>query len=121
MGRRPDDYAGKTGNPYCGCDYLSITKVGDKFKLGTGFVYEGKINWSEGGVVINNTDAIYLRLIGGNLAGRFVSPNFYATHGMDFTYKITCELKNDSELIVSFWCSIRGGETERATYRKVGE
>lgn len=122
MGRRADDLAGRSGNPYCGCDYLRITKAGlGKFKLDIGSEYKGKITWSDEGVVINNADAIYLQPIGGKLTGRFVSPNFYATHGMDFTYKITCELKNDGELVFSVWCSIRGGETERATYRKIDE
>jgi hypothetical protein len=103
MGRRADDYAGKTGNPYCGCDYLRITEAGlGRFKLSMGSEYEGKINWSGGGVVINNADGIYLRLLSARLTARFVSPNFYATHGMDFTYKITCELKNNSELIFLF-------------------
>jgi hypothetical protein len=120
--RRATDQAGKSGNPYCGCDYLRITKAGaGKFKLNIGSEYEGKITWSDEGTVINNADAIYLRLMDGKLTGRFVSPNFYATHGMDFTYKLTCELKNDNELVFSVWCSIRGGETERAIYRKVGE
>ncbi len=123
MGRRSDDYAGKTGNPYCGGDYLRITKVrAGNFKLSIGSECQGKVNWTaDGDKVVNNSDAIYLRPVNGKLLARFISPNFYATHGMDFTYKISAELKNENELVFSVWCSIRGGETERATYMRVGE
>jgi len=57
----------------------------------------------------------------GKLVASFVSPNFYATHGMDFTYRITSELKGGNEMLFSVWCSIRGGETEKATYVKINE
>lgn len=120
MGGRPDDYAGKTGNPYCGCDYLRITKTATgKFKLDIGSEYQGKINWTaDGDKVINNSDAVYLAARNGRLTARFVSPNFYATHGKDFTYVITCEL-NGNQLLFSV--SMIGGQTERATYVKVNE
>lgn len=119
--RGSDDYAGKTGNPYCGCDYLRITKMADrKFKLDIGSEYQGAVTWTaDGDKVVNNADAIYLQPVNGKLVARFVSPNFYATHGMEFTYKLSFELQGDNELVFSVWCSIRRGETEQATFRKL--
>ena len=117
MDRRADDYAGKTGNPYCGCEYVKITKVGgDKFKLVVGFVdLAGKIEWREQQPV-KNADGIYLRMVGGRLIGRFVSGSFYATHGHDFTYRITCELNPDNELLFSV---LANGKAERARYSRI--
>lgn len=113
----------KTGNPFCGCDYLRITKIADgKFKLSIGSEYRGVVSWTEDGdKVVINADAIYLRPLNGKLVARFVSPNFYATHAMNFTYRLTCELDNRNQLLFSVWCSIRGGETEKATYVKVAD
>lgn len=120
MGRRPDDYAGKTGNPYCGCDYLRITKIApDRFKLNIGSEYQGNVNWAEDGdKVIEKADALYLRPTSGRLTARFVSPNFYATHGRSFTYQIACEL-NGEELLFSVL--MIGGQAEKARYVKINE
>lgn len=111
IGRRKAESSDKTGNPYCGCDYLEITKAGvGKFRLRTGAdtYNKGKINWW-------NADGIYLRLIGGKLMGTFISNNFYATQGVDFTFKITCELKDDDGLVFSVSTK---GEIEKANYSK---
>jgi hypothetical protein len=85
-----------------------------KFKLTTGFEYEGKVNWTE--PYIKNAAGIYLRPTSGKLAGTFISPNFYATHGHDFTFRITSELNPDNELLFSVSAN---GETERARYSRI--
>lgn len=100
-------------------DYLKIGQAGaGRFKLTKGFEYpKGKISWADG-IAVRNADGIYLRPKNGNLMGRFVSPNFYATHGAEFTYEITCELKSSGKLVYSVWSSIRG-ETERREAAKI--
>ncbi len=100
--------------------YLKITNAGmGKVKLIEGFESQGKISWHDyfmykgklsgfDGVMIRNADGIYLKPINGRLVGTFVSPNFYATHGAEFTYKITCTLQSNDQLLYSVWSSIRG-------------
>jgi hypothetical protein len=100
--------------------YLRISQAGaGKFKLSEGWEYEGAINWSDDGVMIRNADGIYLKPINGRLVGRFVSGNFRATHGHEFIYKITCELKSNNKLLYSVWSSIRG-ETDKQEATKIG-
>jgi WD40 repeat protein len=82
--------------------YLKISQAGaGKFKLIEGGEYEkgGEIIWFEVG-------DIYLKLINGRLTATFVSINFRPTHGHEFTYKITCELKSNNKLHYSV--SIKG-------------
>ena len=113
--RTPLDAFEKTGIPFCGCKYLKITKVGtSSFKLTTGFDSEGKVNWTD--PQIKSADGIYMKLIGGKLTATFVSPNFYATHGQDFTFTVTNELNHDNELLFSVSAN---GETERARYSRI--
>jgi hypothetical protein len=98
-------------------EYVKITKAGDqKFKLIRGFMYQGTIFWTE--PMIKNADGIYLRPFNGTLVARFASSNFYATHGTEFAYKITCALKPNSRLLYSVWSSIRG-ETDKREATKV--
>lgn len=116
---------GKERIAYCSCDYLKITKAAvGKFKLSTAFEYpEGNIQWTQ--PEIKNADGIYSIPINGKLVGRFISPNFYATHAMYFSFKITCELTRDNELIFSVW-SLNPREGKRwwlnkGTYSKISD
>lgn len=98
--------------------YLKVSQAGaSRFKLIEGFESQGEISWQDyfmykgnlngfNGVMVKNADGIYLRPINGRLVVTFVSPNFRATHGTEFTYKVTCELKSNDELLYSLWDSI---------------
>lgn len=100
--------------------YLRISQAGvGKFILIEGFESQGEIVWHDYfmykgkisgflGVMIRDADGIYLRPVNKRLVGTFVSPNFYATHGNEFTYKITCSLQSNNKLLYSLWSSIRG-------------
>jgi hypothetical protein len=70
--------------------------------------------------MLKNTDGIYLKPSESKLMGKFVSSNFYATHGQDFTYKIVITLKSDYKVLYSVNSSIRG-ETEMHEATKVNE
>lgn len=110
-------------NKFCGIweykeegakQYLKITKVNSgRFKLVTGYLYEGAIIWQESDIDIKNADGIYLTSSNGKLQGQFDSSNFGATHGMEFTYKITLDSKSDNKLLYSVYSSIRGETDER--------
>lgn len=95
--------------------YLKITKVGkDKYKLIEGvkeknspispdIIWNDKKSWAE-------FPDIYLILSNGKLKGQFISGVFRATHGIDFKWKITLEIKSDDKMVYS----VRGekkGET----------
>lgn len=109
---------GRTENPisgeYCGiweCDgdgtkaYLKITKDGpDRYKFSRGYKYQGSIVWQK--LMLTNAKNIYLKPSNGRLVGKFVSANFYATHGEDFTYQITLDLKSDKKMLYSVWSSV---------------
>jgi hypothetical protein len=97
-------------NDYGSKYYFKITDdKNERFKFQTGYLYEGNINWTE--VEIKNADDIYLTYSDGKLNGEFISSNFYATHGEEFTYKVTIVYKSNNKLLYSVWSSIRG-ETE---------
>lgn len=103
------NYPGDSGRK----QYLNITKAGtDKFRLALGFEYEGKINWTTDAIDVKGSDGIYLRPVNGSLIARFVSSNFQATHGMEFTYRVACSLQANNKMLYSVWSSIRG-ETEK--------
>ena len=107
------EYEGK----YEGKAYLKIVKEGqERFRFSRGYKYEGKIVWQE--PMLKNASGIYLKPSNGKLKGQFISGNFYATHGEDFTYKITLDLKSDNKLLYSVWSSIRG-ETDTAEATKI--
>jgi hypothetical protein len=92
-------------------NWLKITTAGaGKFRLIPGYEYpKGKIVWQDE-LIINNADGIYLKSVGGKLAGSFVSLNFRATSGAERTYKITCELKSNGKMAYTV---ISSGFTER--------
>jgi len=97
---------------YGGKCYLQIARHNsNRSKLSTGFESEGKIVWAHS--YIMDTDGIYLILSGEALKGAFVSSNFYATHGDEFTYRVALEMKPTNHLRYSVWSSIRG-ETDEA-------
>lgn len=88
-------------------NYFKVIKVSNgKFRFTPGYEYEGKIVWQS--PMLKKADGIYLQLSNGMLKGKFVSANFYATHGQDFTYKITLDIKSDKKLLYSVHSSIRG-------------
>jgi len=100
-----------------GTGYLKVTREGDKkFIFNDGYESEGNIVWTK--PILEKTKAIYLKPSKGKLTGKFVSANFYATHGMDFTYKITLELKSDNKMIYSVWSDING-DTDKSEAVKV--
>lgn len=116
-------------NKFCGVweynengakNYLKITKVNSgRFKLVKGYPYEGAIHWQGSDIEIKNADGIYLTSSNGKLIGEFNSTNFYATHGMEFTYKITLDSKSDNKLLYSVYSSIRGETDEREAIKSV--
>ena len=80
--------------------YIQITEEQPgRFKFMQGFEYEGNISWAA--TMVNGADAIYLKPLRGKLVGRFVSPNFRATHGYDITYRITLSLQSNGQLLYS--------------------
>jgi len=99
--------------------YLKIIKAkSGKFKLSTGYKYEGQIVFND--PMVLNSDGIYLRPLNGKLVGKFTSSNFYATHGMDFIYRITLEMKSKNKLIYTVWSEIRG-ETDKREATKISD
>ncbi len=101
-------------------NYLKITKEKNgKYKLLVGYKYKGELIWTP--AVIRNADGIYLQFQNGKLQGDFVSPNFYATHGQEFNFRITLDPIADNRMIYNIWCSIRGGETEKREAIKISD
>ena len=92
--------------------YLKITNAGmGKFRLNDSFLdLAGEIDWVD-------AEDIYLKIVNGRLTGRFVSANFRPTHGHDFTYKITCELKSSNRMTYSLWS--QNGITDRRVATKI--
>jgi len=110
------NYPGDTGRK----KYLKIAKAGTgKFRLSLGFEYQGRINWATDAINVKGSDGIYLRPVNRSLVARFVSSNFQATHGMEFTYRVTCTLQANSKMLYSVWSSIRG-ETEKHQATRTG-
>jgi hypothetical protein len=70
-----------------------------KFKFVEGFKYQGKITWTE--TMLSRGNAIYLKPLNGKLVGQFSSPNFRATHGYEFIYRITLSLEGGDKLLYS--------------------
>lgn len=60
-----------------------------------------KITWSRGVLMLTNADGIFLEPVKGRLQANFVSANFRATHGMDFTYRITLQFQPNGKLLYS--------------------
>jgi hypothetical protein len=98
--------------------YLKISQAeGNKFKLVTGFVDgAGEVEWTE--PIIEKANGIYLKMVGEKLIGKFISPNFYATHGNDFTFRITCSLSSNNKMNYSIWSS-GGSKTEKFVATRV--
>jgi hypothetical protein len=87
--------SGDTSN--CGCDYLRISTTGNgKCHLLTGFDDNGSVSWTE--LNIRGSNGILLSGTSSRLTGSFVSSNFYATHSLEFRYRITCTLLKDGSL-----------------------
>lgn len=80
--------------------YFKITtEQPQKFEFVEGFEYQGNITWA--GTMVNRANGIYLKPSNGKLVGQFSSPNFRATHGHDFTYRITLSLAANGKLLYS--------------------
>lgn len=102
-----------------GKTYIGITqKNQNTYQLKIGYPYNGSISWA--GIAIENSDGIYLNKAGDKLFGDFYSSNFYATHSMEFRYKITLYKKPNNKLFYSVWSEIRG-ETDEREATKVSE
>lgn len=100
-------------------EYLKVVREGQgRFKISTGDKYKGKFVWQE--TEVKNAEAIYLKPSKGKLQGKFVSSNFYPTHGEDLTYKITLEMKSKNKLLYSVWAS-KGGKTFIAEATKISD
>jgi hypothetical protein len=68
-----------------------------KFLFTDGFEWNDKITWAQ--TMVNDADGIFLKPLNGKLQGKFVSPDFRATHGHDFTYQITLQLQPNGSLL----------------------
>jgi hypothetical protein len=80
--------------------YFKLAEVRTRrFHFMEGFEYEGRISWAE--TMVNNADGVYLRPLNGRLEGKFVSPNFRATHGHDIVYTVRLSLQHDGKLLYS--------------------
>lgn len=80
--------------------YFKLAEVlSRRFHFMEGFEYEGRISWAE--TMVNNADGVYLRPLNGRLEGKFVSPNFRATHGHDIVYTVRLSLQHDGKLLYS--------------------
>jgi len=99
--------------------YLKITKQAlGIYKFERGYIYQGNIIWMEPS--IENANGIFLKPLNGKLKGEFVSGNFYATHGMNFNYKITLDIKPNNKMVYSVFSSIRG-ETDKYDATKMSD
>lgn len=76
-----------------------------------------KITWSRGVLMLTNADGIFLKPVKGRLQANFVSANFRATHGMDFTYQITLQFQPNGKLLYS----LSGDIQEKHTATKITE
>jgi tetratricopeptide (TPR) repeat protein len=115
------------GDKYSGDQktYIKISKHKPGiYKFERGYIYQGKIIWYEPMVekngVLVNAGSIYLNPLNGKLKSKFVSNNFYATHGAPFTYELTLDIKSDNKLLYSVYSSIRG-ETDKYEVTKVSD
>lgn len=89
-----------------GKEYLRVVREGqDSFKLFQVDKDKGKFVLVE--TMLKNAKDIYLKPSKRKLQGKFVSSNFYPSHGGDVTYKITLEMKSDNKLLYSVWSDIR--------------
>uniref|UniRef100_C6DZB4 DZANK-type domain-containing protein n=1 Tax=Geobacter sp. (strain M21) TaxID=443144 RepID=C6DZB4_GEOSM len=113
-------------NKYCGIweydqygskSYFKITDVGKgKYRFSPGYKYEGKYVWND--PILTNAKGIYLKYGNGKLKGKFISANFYATHGQYFTYRITLNLRSDDKVTYSVHSTIRD-ETDISEATKI--
>lgn len=78
-------------------NYLRITDAGGgRFRLVTGFLYQGKITWDP--TLTDNGDGIYLRPKRGTLEGAFDSSNFRPSHGNVVRYTIRIAMRPDGNI-----------------------
>ncbi len=93
-------------------NYFKVVKdSSENFRFTPGTSHEGKIIWLD--TWVKNGVGIYLFLSNGNLTGQFISGNFQATHGEDYTYRIKLTLISNNRLRYSVWSSIEGKTDER--------
>lgn len=76
-----------------------------------------KITWNRGVLMLTNADGIFLKPVKGRLQANFVSANFRATNGMDFTYQITLQYQPNGKLLYS----LSGDLQEKHTAKKMNE
>jgi len=101
-------------------NYLRITRERKGvYKLENGYKYKGEFIWLV--PEVRNADGIYLQFQNGKLQGEFVSPNFYATHGQEFNFRITLDPITEKKMVYNEWCSIYGGENKKREAMKIGD
>ena len=100
-----------TFQQYGSPQFFKVSKAGSRIRFELLQKYNGKMSPLATGV--RGADGIYLGVANAQLSGEFVSWNFYATHGEEFTYRVTLAAEGDDKLSYSVYCSIRGGETEK--------
>lgn len=102
--------------------YLRITRDQQgRFQFDEGWNDDSKlaskITWNRGVLMLTNADGIFLKPVKGRLQANFVSANFRATHGMDFTYQITLQFQPNGKLLYS----LSGDLQEKHTATKITE
>jgi hypothetical protein len=86
-------------------NYLKVDKdKSDRFVYSKGYEYEGKPIYNP--FMLDKGENIYLTGSNGKLIGKFISNNFYATHGQPYSYEITFELNPNvlGQLVYSEYC-----------------
>lgn len=102
--------------------YLRITRDQQgRFQFDEGWnddpTLAAKITWSRGVLMLTDADGIFLKPIKGRLQANFVSSNFRATHGMEFTYQVTLQFQPNGTLLFS----LSGDLQEQHTATKIDE
>jgi len=102
---------------YGSTSYFKVSRVGSRFRFEPYQKYEGK--FSSNGADVRGADGIYLQVADGQLKGEFVSGNFYATHGQDFTYRVTLAAESNDTLSYSVYFSMDQSVTKKAATKVV--
>jgi hypothetical protein len=84
--------------------YFRVSRAGSRFRFELRYKYEGK--FSSAALMVKGADGVYLQPVDGELKGEFISGNFYATHGEDFTYRVTLAAETNEKLSYSVYSSI---------------
>ena len=117
-----DDYCGVwMGQENSMGKYIIIKKVNPNKYIYLSMNEEnGKIYTNSNPLDINNHQGYpYLLPKNNHLMATFRSSNFYATHGMEFDFKLDMSFISKNKMKHSVYCSIRGGETEVNSMTKV--